>query len=269
MIKSLLPEDWHKIIISVEKHDKINDIYFPIGTGFLIGYKGFTVFVTAKHIAEIMDKNEDIYLAWNANDSSIIRKNFENLKNDSEWIFHENSQIDIAVRFFKLYSESDDVRVLAENLFESFEDVMEGDDILFLGFPLHISEPNKIHPVVRSGIIAYRKENKNFLIDANVFPGSSGSPVFLKTSAITYEKGNFNLGKVRIPKLVGIIIEALLYDDIAISQQTKRHVVTFSENAGFGVVLSVDLINDILESQNFQMLFEKIKKIDAEINKDK
>ena len=257
MIKSLLPEDWHKIVISIEKYDKENDKFYPIGTGFLIGYKGFIVFVTAKHIASVTDKDEDIHFAWNAKDIKVRRIKFKDIKKHSEWVFHNNPEIDIAVRLFRLVFELDDAKILEKNMFEDFENVMEGDDIVFLGFPLGISEPDKVHPVVRSGIVAYRQENKVFLIDANVFPGSSGSPVFLKMSGISYEDGKFNIGKVRLPKLIGMIIEDISYADIAISQRTRKPRVIFSENAGLGVVLSMDLINEVLENKKFQSLIKK------------
>ena len=254
MIKSLLPEDWHKIVISIEKYDNKNKRFIPVGTGFLIGYKGFIVFVTAKHVIE---NDEDIYFCWNAKDIEVRRMKFKDIKKHSEWVFHDNLRIDIAVRLFRLAHDLDDVKLLQEPLFEKFEKVIEGDDILFLGFPLSISEPNRVHPVVRNGIIAYRQENKSFLIDASVFPGSSGRPVFLKTSAISYEDGKFHIGKIREPKLVGMITRYISYEDIAISQQTKMPRVIFSENAGLGVVLSLDLIIEVLESKRFKSLIEK------------
>jgi hypothetical protein len=58
------------------------------------------------------------------------------------------------------------------------------EDILFVGYPIGLWDSVNLLPLVRKGITAtpiqldYLNKSR-FLIDASIFPGSSGSPVFL------------------------------------------------------------------------------------------
>lgn len=64
------------------------------------------------------------------------------------------------------------------------------EDVTFIGYPSSIYDMNNKIPVIRQGITATPIWNdfqgkKEFLIDASVFPGSSGSPVFV------YNRGTY------------------------------------------------------------------------------
>ena len=70
--------------------------------------------------------------------------------------------------------------------------VQVADDIIIIGYPRGYYDTYNLFPIVKSGIIASRWglhfENKpGFLIDAKLFPGSSGSIVLTKpvTSIVT------------------------------------------------------------------------------------
>lgn len=58
------------------------------------------------------------------------------------------------------------------------------EDVVFIGYPSGIWDSKNLLPVVRKGItatpyyVSFQGEPK-FLIEASVFPGSSGSPVFI------------------------------------------------------------------------------------------
>jgi hypothetical protein len=76
-------------------------------------------------------------------------------------------------------------------------DVFQGAPVLVLGYPPVIGETPLFFPIARSGIIAWTDPSdrlgRTFLIDANVFPGNSGSPVFhLRTGLDRF--GNFAIG---------------------------------------------------------------------------
>ncbi len=81
------------------------------------------------------------------------------------------------------------------------------EDILFVGYPNGIFDQKNHLPIIRRGTTASPFEidfngGKKFIIDAQVFPGSSGSPVFIKEQ-------NFKNGSLRIGSdnyfFVGII----------------------------------------------------------------
>lgn len=76
-------------------------------------------------------------------------------------------------------------------------DVVE--DVTFIGYPQGLVDTANHTPIVRQGITATPIEQDwngkpQFLIDASVFPGSSGSPVFLLNQGTYRVKGNVIVG---------------------------------------------------------------------------
>ena len=124
--------------------------------------------------------------------------------------------------------------------------VSEGDGIFVLGFPLGDVGTAKNYAIVKQGVIA-RIQNwlaggeDTFLIDASIFPGNSGGPVILRPemSAIAGTKSNKTAG------LVGMIAAYIPYQEVAISQQTKRPRMIFEENSGLGKVITCDVIERV------------------------
>jgi hypothetical protein len=137
------------------------------------------------------------------------------------------------------------------------ENINVGDEIFLLGYPSAIFDPRNISPILRVGIIsttpldgfAFNDKLKNdyglpdkidgFLIDANVFPGSSGSLVILKPQASTIgPQGETVIGSKKIPYLLGIVSMSIPIDDIALSSRQRM---------GLGVVYSADTIKETIE----------------------
>ena len=88
------------------------------------------------------------------------------------------------------------------------------ESITFIGYPNGIWDEINLLPVVRQGTTAtayyydFQGEPK-FLIDASVFPGSSGSPVFIyKFGSYTKRNGNLHVGSLLL--FIGIIAEVYL-----------------------------------------------------------
>jgi hypothetical protein len=181
-----------------------------------------------------------------------------------EWLFHENKKVDVAIIPFGLEVEKDDVMTIPDNLFLATDNLFELYDVFFLSYQPGIEITNRISPVIRQGMISLINEDKTFYIDGAAFPGNSGSPVFLKPSPIRFGKEGVSIGGDQLGgKFIGIIGEYLPYQEVAISLQTKRPRVVFEENTGLSKVWSVDFINGILRSNQFQSqldgLREKIK----------
>ena len=87
------------------------------------------------------------------------------------------------------------------------------EEITFIGYPSGLYDEHNIIPIVRRGITATPVWNDfqgqpYFLIDAGVFPGSSGSPVFLLNQGGYHSAGNFIVG-TRI-HFLGILSESMV-----------------------------------------------------------
>ena len=136
------------------------------------------------------------------------------------------------------------------------ENVTLGDELFLLGYPDGIFEEKNTSPILRQGIIStdptedYSVNQSlqakfglppaipGFLIDANVFPGSSGSMVILRPQLFTQEapgvvgvKGQANF------YVLGLVFGSLPIDDVAIGAKQRM---------GLGLVLSADTILDTL-----------------------
>lgn len=138
------------------------------------------------------------------------------------------------------------------------ENITAGDEIFLLGYPNAMYDPRNVSPILREGTIStvptegyYFNENlrkkfnlpeqiDGFLIDANVFPGSSGSLVILKQQPTTIgPQGQTVVSRAKkIPYLLGIISGSIpIYDQALDSVQRM----------GLGIVYSADTIKETIE----------------------
>ena len=86
------------------------------------------------------------------------------------------------------------------------------EDIIFIGYPSGLYDNTNKTPLARRGITATPiwndfKGNESFLVDAGVFPGSSGSPVFIYNRGTYPTKDGISVGN-RI-MFVGIMSQTL------------------------------------------------------------
>lgn len=264
--RTWLPTEWPKTIVLIEQLDqdeKGNNIFVSVGTGFITEYENFNILVTCKHV--VFDKEQKNYIpnlhaSFNQKDGTLGRRSLEALKNELgiNWFFHKNPEIDLAIMPFGIDQAKDDIKRMGKNFFEKIDDLAAGEEIFFLGFPaLGIKMEKNIKPIVRAGIIALIQDDKTFLIDANVFPGNSGSPVFLKPSVMDFQTNT--LGQIRPAKFIGIINSYLPYHDVAISPQTKRPRIVFEENSGLANVYSVSHIQEVFETDEFKTRIGELK----------
>ncbi len=117
-----------------------------------------------------------------------------------------------------------------------------GDTVYILGYPSGIFDPKNSYPILRSGIIATDphidfefnpqlqekygfpvKGIKGFLIDAAIFPGSSGSLVLRKPINYEYPYA---------PYVIGIISDSIPIEDLQLkSEQRMGLAVVYSSDA--------------------------------------
>lgn len=138
------------------------------------------------------------------------------------------------------------------------ENITVGDEIFLLGYPDAIYDPRNVSPVLRTGIIATVPSegyafNKNlrkqyglpdridgFLIDANVFPGSSGSVVILKQQPTTIGAQGQTVvsGAKKISYVLGIVSGSIPITDAALGSVQRM---------GLGIAYSADAIRTVID----------------------
>jgi hypothetical protein len=127
-----------------------------------------------------------------------------------------------------------------------------------LQYPSAIFDARNVSPILRTGVIAtvpsegyafndaLRKKFNlpdridGFLIDANVFPGSSGSVVILKQQSTTIgPKGDTIVSSAKkIPYILGIVSGSIPISDTALGT---------TQRMGLGIVYSAEAIRAVIE----------------------
>ncbi|MEH2484998.1 S1 family peptidase [Bradyrhizobium sp. AZCC 2230] len=188
------------------------------GTGFFFNFfrngdQGVTGIVTNRHVVAGMTK---IAMKWtrrtpaNEPDFGKVVDVTIDVLSDPRIILHPDPEIDLAVILVselinKYQSESKPIYAVGadEALIASSADLRKFqplEDVLIVGFPDGISDTANNIPIFRRGVTAtpvYMKFNgkKQFMIDAAIYHGSSGSPVFLyNVGAWINEDGQPQLG---------------------------------------------------------------------------
>lgn len=139
------------------------------------------------------------------------------------------------------------------------ESITVGDEIFLLGYPDAIFDARNAYPILRTGVIAtvptegyafnamlrqrYGLPDRidGFLIDANVFPGSSGSLVVLKQQPTTIgPQGNTVVSAAKkIPYILGIVSASIPITDAALSS---------TQRMGLGIAYSATAIRGAIEA---------------------
>jgi len=116
------------------------------------------------------------------------------------------------------------------------------EEVVFFGYPYNLQDKSKNLPIIRRGITAtpvwsnFREDPKNetFLIDAGVFPGSNGSPVFI-----------FNQGSYPSGVNINVGIRVVFLGMIKISMQNSGN----NQFIGLGEVIKANVILEFIKSK--------------------
>lgn len=247
-----LRADWKESVLPIEcfevrgAGDTLE--YRVVGTGVLIRYKEVNYIVTNKHVAQ----TPNLSMGLNTKDPNfpIIHYHFDLLKTISNEHWHLSPVFDVAairLAYPSNWKDTLDIRSIGVSCIDSSSAVFEGASVYILGFPLGIGfvDQGKYSPVYRGGIIAHKDRNEEFLIDANIFPGNSGGPVFMASHIYEPNTGDFD--PYIKASMIGIVRAYIAYSDTAFSKQTQQPRVMFVENSGLAVVVSSDVILEFLE----------------------
>lgn len=127
-------------------------------------------------------------------------------------------------------------------------------DVAFVGYPNGLFDTTNFLPIVRRGTTAtpIRVDYCGapaFLVDASIFPGSSGSPVFLTEQGIAFRRGQgFSIGGVN-QKLLGVIAAVhtrSLTGEIA--EVTTALSVSIAEPIDLGIVYKAHVIDECIDA---------------------
>lgn len=179
------------------------------GTGFIFNhtYKGnsYPFIVTNKHVVNGY-KDGGITFIQKENEKPKYGQAFRLDLQDFEkcWFGHADPKVDIAVaplahlveHMNKLGVEVFFKSVSTENIpiEQSLNEIDAIEEVVFIGYPNGIWDSKNFIPVARKGSTATPLSidfelEKKFLIDASVFGGSSGSPVFIYNTGTYGTKG--------------------------------------------------------------------------------
>ena len=263
---ALIPPFYFNCVVALGKRESDGEINW-IGTGTLVGRlfqekhlgnNRYHIFiVTNRHV---MKDNSSLVVRFNPL-HSFSAKDYDipliDKSGEPMWKSHPNDEIDLAAlcldadflrdeEIYYAYFHSDSHLMPLRQM--NSQGMSEGDFIYVLGFPMGIMEPLRQYVISRTGIIARLRDtldgtNKDFLIDAMIFPGNSGGPVINKPEVISIE----GTSSVPSPYLIGIVSSYLTYTDTAVSKQTGQSRVVFEENSGLAVVIPADYILETID----------------------
>jgi len=172
------------------------------------------------------------------------------------WIEHENKQIDLALiklQISQKQAQRDNMSPMRILDIAKEDEIFEGAPILIFGYPGAVGPNYWTHALVRSDIISWISSEESsyvpFLVDAMVFPGNSGGPVFRVPSGMN-KTGTFVIGGraafvgiVSAVKRQPIKLESMT--DIMISGKEEKSLESF-DYMGLAVVVPAEKVKELL-----------------------
>lgn len=170
---------------------------------------------------------------------------------------HPNPDVDIAAldctSIFitmsdKIYYKYVDYTMLAD--FNEPE-LSVAENVYFVGYPDGRYDQLNNLPLIRTGMIASHPQydfngQPEFIIDAQVFPGSSGSPVYIDLTYENFKNGQLVVGKKKL-KLLGIISMTMIRNNQLQAIPTGTKFIT-QEVLGLGIVFKSTAIRELIDS---------------------
>ena len=172
---------------------------------------------------------------------------------------HPNPDIDVAAvdctgLFIamedKIYYKHVDYSMLAD--FNEPE-LSVAENVYFVGYPDGRYDMANNLPLIRTGMISSHPQynfngQPEFVIDAQVFPGSSGSPVYIDLTYENFKNGEIVVGQRKI-KLLGIVAMTMIRNNTLQAVPTGTNFFT-QEVLGLGIVFKSTAIKELVDSMS-------------------
>ena len=189
------------------------------------------------------------------------------------WTYHQSPEVDVAVmrlghivsrinqRGKNVYFTGISAKWLAGE--QQLRELDALDPVIFVGYPAGIYDQANNLPVIRTGTIATLPHvdyngRPEFLIDASVFPGSSGSPVFIYNKPPWLSKYGELMNRERL-LFLGLIKAVHIFSGTStveeeVAAAARRQFVTTDHMIGLGIVQKaagvVETVQHLLNSEN-------------------
>lgn len=239
------------------------------GTGFVINYRAtdgssVPVLVTNKHVVEAASAFT-IRMVRAGVDGQPLASGSETTLVEfgpSLWVGHPSPDVDIAVLplagiiermrakgnppFYRAFSPD---QLLTEEQAEGLDAV---ESVMFIGYPNGLYDTRNFLPIARRGQTATPLQNNYcghpaFLIDASVFGGSSGSPVFIYDRGIYMTRAGESVVGSRL-HLLGVLAAVHSRQvNASVHELPATSVAVFQDPIDLGIVFKASAIQDCVD----------------------
>ncbi|MEK6950371.1 MAG: serine protease [Nanoarchaeota archaeon] len=263
----------HQLLYSTLRIEaQLSENKISVGTGFIVMYEQdglqYLFLVTNKHVIHEAKTAKFFFTKADTDNNPLLGQRFDiNVVDfDKSWYFHPLGE-DIAISPIAPWFEQ--ITKMGEKIYfrsiplsliptkEQEEKLTALEEIIFIGYPNTIYDRKNLLPIIRKGITAtplsVDYEGKPmFLIDASVFQGSSGSPVFIYNfGSYSTADGNVIIGN-RI-HFVGIVTQVLSKKEHGIIEfeeipTANVPVVKIGQMLDLGIVIKPKVIVETIES---------------------
>lgn len=269
----------HQLLYSTLRIEaQLGENKVSVGTGFIVMYESegqqYLFLVTNKHVIDGAKIARFFFTKADTDNNPLLGQRFDvNIVDfDKSWHFHPSGE-DIAISPISPWFEQ--IKNMGERVYfrsiplsliptkDQEEKLTALEEIIFIGYPNMIYDSKNLLPIIRKGTTATPlsvdyEGRPAFLIDASVFQGSSGSPVFIYNfGSYSDADGNVIIG-TRI-HFVGIVTQVLSKKEHGTIEfeeipTAKVPIVTTGQMLDLGIVIKPKVIIETIRS-----FLEKIK----------